>query len=231
MVDESPALAGHRSSSSDPPLPDARSAARAASALANTRAKQSTTRVSDDTLLDAAKKCVLAVGLRRTTLAEIARTAGVSRMTLYRRFPDVHSILAALMTREFGAVLHQAGGEGSAAPTARERLTLSSVAAVRLLNADPLMRTVLDKDSEVLLPYVVQRLGTTQRRAEQVIRTLLDLGHRDGSVRRGDPASQTRAVLLVVQSFVLSLHAATTDVGEEDLLAEFANQLDAALRP
>ncbi|MCP2262032.1 transcriptional regulator, TetR family, partial [Streptoalloteichus tenebrarius] len=36
-------------------------------------------RVDDDTLLDAARECVLAVGVRRTTLTDVARRAGVSR--------------------------------------------------------------------------------------------------------------------------------------------------------
>ena len=34
--------------------------------------------------LDAARACILDVGWRRTTLTEVARRAGVSRMTIYR---------------------------------------------------------------------------------------------------------------------------------------------------
>ncbi|HKS45234.1 MAG TPA: TetR/AcrR family transcriptional regulator [Amycolatopsis sp.] len=232
MADDShTAFQRYDSSSSGSPSPSARESARASSALASARARQTATRVSNEVLLDAARECVLAVGLRRTTLAEIARTAKVSRMTLYRRFPDVRSVLAALTTREFGAVLRQADTEGATAPTARERLTRSAVAAVRLLNADPLMRTVLDKDSGVLLPHVVARLGRTQRFGEQVISALLETGRKDGSIRAGHPRAQARAILLMVQSFVLSLRAATADVDAGALLAEFAHQLDAALRP
>src|SRR5689334_25069792 len=54
-----------------------------------------------DPLLDAARACVLAVGVRRTTLTDVARRAGVSRMTLYRRWPDVRSLVGDLMTREW----------------------------------------------------------------------------------------------------------------------------------
>jgi AcrR family transcriptional regulator len=200
------------------------------SALSDTRARPAASRVSDDALLDAARSCVLAKGVRRTTLAEIARTAHVSRMTLYRRFPDVHSILAALMTREFGALLRSASAS-AAAGTARQRLVDSAVAAVHALVADRLMRTVLDLDAELLMPYVVQRLGATQRLAEQVLTAQVAAGHEDGSIRRADSAAQVRAVLLVVQSFVLSLRPATTDVGEEALLAELRHLLDATLRP
>lgn len=195
------------------------------------RAKVRGTRVSDDALLDAARTCVLAAGLRRTTLAEIARTARVSRMTLYRRFPDVRSILSALMTREFGALLRQADAESAGAPCARSRLTRSAAASVRLLNADPLMRAVVDKDAELLAPYVVKRFGGTQRLGEEAITALLRAGQQDGSIRAGDLPAQARAVLLVVQSFVLSLHAATSDIEAEALLAELVHHLDAGLRP
>ncbi|TVT24533.1 TetR/AcrR family transcriptional regulator [Amycolatopsis acidiphila] len=219
----------HPPSSGSTPEP-ARSSARASS-LANARARQTTARVSDDLLLDAAQQCVLAVGLRRATLAEIARTAKVSRMTLYRRFPDVRSVLSALMTREFGALLHRASVEGANAPLARQRLVRSAVAAVRLLNGDDLMRTVIDVDAELLLPYLVDRLGGTQRVGEQVVRTHLEAGRADGSIREADLPAQARAVMLVVQSFVLSLRAATRDLDPKVLLNEMAHHLDAALRP
>src|SRR5439155_13732057 len=96
--------------------------------------------------------------------------AGVSRMTLYRRFPDVRSLLAALMTREFGALLSTAGAAPSAAPTARERLVAATVASVLALADNPLMRAVLDRDPELMLPYLVRRIGGVQRIAEQFLR-------------------------------------------------------------
>ncbi len=54
-----------------------------------------------DPVLDAVRDCVLAVGVRRTTLTDVARRAGVSRMTLYRRWPDVRTLVGDLMTREW----------------------------------------------------------------------------------------------------------------------------------
>jgi AcrR family transcriptional regulator len=193
------------------------------------RHRHAPARVPDDVLLDAARECVLSNGFRRTTLSEIARTAGVSRMTLYRRFPDVHSMLTALMTREFGGLLRAIAGQVGTEGTARERLTGSAVSAVRTLVSEPLLRTVLERDAELLMPYITHRLGATQRLAETVIHGLITDGHHDGSVREGDPALQVRAVLLVVQSFVLSLGAASTDLGEDALLGELRRLLDGAL--
>ena len=58
-----------------------------------------------DRILDAADDCVLAFGVDRVTLAEIARRAGLSRPTVYRRFPDTRSILAAVLTRRITGAL------------------------------------------------------------------------------------------------------------------------------
>ncbi|GAA1198851.1 TetR/AcrR family transcriptional regulator [Prauserella alba] len=191
-------------------------------------------RVSDDTLLDAAKECVLAGGVRRTTLTGIAQAAGVSRMTVYRRFPDVGNVLATLMTREFTALLQRVADDVPAGGTARSRLVEHAVAGVRRLGTDPLLRTVLDLDAELLLPYVTERLGATQRLAEDGLHTFVVEGHADGSVRPGDPAAQSRALLLLLQSFVLSLRPATageTGVPPENLLTELAQLLEGALTP
>ena len=190
-------------------------------------------RVPEDAILDAARAAVLAVGVRRTTLTDVARRAGVSRMTLYRRFPDVRTLVAALMTREFGALLAAAtrGAQPDPAAHARARLVAGAVDAVRLLSADPLLARVLELDAELLLPYLVRRLGSTQKLAELFLREQLVAGHRDGSVRVADPAVQARMVFLTVQAVVLSLRPATSDLTEAALLGELAHHLDAALRP
>jgi AcrR family transcriptional regulator len=54
-----------------------------------------------DAYLDAARACILDVGWRRTTLTEVARRAGVSRMTIYRSWADMPTLLGDLMTREW----------------------------------------------------------------------------------------------------------------------------------
>ena len=184
-------------------------------------------RVGDDALLDAAHKCVLLVGVRRTTLTDVAREAGVSRMTLYRRFPDVRRLVAALMTREFGALL----GEVGPGRTARERLVNGAVGTVQRLLANPLMAAVLDRDAELLLPYIVERLGATQRIAEQFLRVELAAGHEDGSIRSGDLDVQARTLLLMVQSFVLSVRPAIAELDPDAVFDELAAMVEGALRP
>jgi AcrR family transcriptional regulator len=181
----------------------------------------------DDRLLDAARACVLAVGVRRTTVTDVARRARVSRMTLYRRFPDLEGVLGALMTREFGRVVAQAA-ERAEGETARERVVAMVVHGARSLAEDPLFVRLLDVDPELLLPYVTQRLGGMQKMA--VAAGAQALAMPDGSVRTDvSPAVLSAAIELIARGFVLAAHAELEP--ELDLWAELARAIDGYLRP
>jgi AcrR family transcriptional regulator len=180
----------------------------------------------DGRLLDAARECVLAVGVRRTTVTDVARRAGVSRMTLYRRFPDLETVLSALMTREFGRLIAPAREHGEGATT-RERVVATTVYGARSLACDPLFERLLDVDPELLLPYVTQRLGGMQR---MVVAGLAEqLADADGSVRTDvPPAVLAAGVELLSRGFVL---AARGDLDLDDPWAELGRAVDGYLRP
>jgi AcrR family transcriptional regulator len=199
--------------------------------MTSIRHTPSPNRVADDLLLDAAMECVLAVGVRRTTLSDVARTAGVSRMTLYRRFPDVRGMLSSLITREFGKILAAANEAARAEPTARGQLVVASVHTIRALAANPLMHAVIERDAELLLPYIMERIGTSQRMTEDYLRAQLAAGQADGSIREADPAIQARTIFLLLQPYVFTVRPSTSDLELEDLLTELARLLDVALRP
>ncbi|OKJ95156.1 TetR family transcriptional regulator [Streptomyces sp. CB03234] len=186
-----------------------------------------------ETVLDAARDCVLAVGVRRTTLTDVARRAGVSRMTLYRRWPDVRTLVGDVMTREWVA-LAVAAMPGPGAP-ARRRLVDGLVAGVEAFRAHPLFHKILDVDPELLLPYVLDRRGASQDALLGLITGALEEGHADGSVRVAHPGLQARSVLLIVQSFTLSLRTMTDDadpeLDEAAFLGELRTLLERTLAP
>ncbi|HWC30319.1 MAG TPA: helix-turn-helix domain-containing protein [Dehalococcoidia bacterium] len=57
------------------------------------------------------------VGPARTTVAEIARKAGVQRLTVYTHFPDLTSLFAACTTHWFGEHPPPDGDAGRGRPT------------------------------------------------------------------------------------------------------------------
>ncbi|MEV3888193.1 TetR/AcrR family transcriptional regulator [Streptomyces griseoincarnatus] len=189
----------------------------------------------NDAVLDAVRDCVLAVGVRRTTLTDVARRAGVSRMTLYRRWPDVRSLVGDLMTREWIAVATGAMPERGPDMTARALLTKGLVDAVRDFVTHPLFRKILDVDPELLLPYVLDRRGASQEALLELLAGVLREGHADGSVRRAPVERQARSVLLIVQSFTLSLRTMTDEddpeLSAEAFLGELRGILERTLTP
>jgi AcrR family transcriptional regulator len=182
-----------------------------------------------DAILDATRASVLDFGIRRTTLTDVARRAGISRMTVYRRYPDVDAVLRDLMTREFGVLLQEVAMQIEGAD-GRSRIVGRLTTSVRALREHPLLRKVMEAEPELLLPYVLGRMGETQRWSVAVIAEEVAVGQDDGSVRVGDARVIAQALLLIGQSFLLSGGIAE-DVDQDDLLAELELMLDAALDP
>ncbi|MEU1278037.1 TetR/AcrR family transcriptional regulator [Streptomyces sp. NPDC005805] len=188
-----------------------------------------------DTVLDAARDCVLAVGVRRTTLTDVARRAGVSRMTLYRRWPDVRTLVGDLMTREWIEIAVGAMPDTVPGAPTRERIVDGLVGGVEAFRAHPLFHKILDVDPELLLPYLLDRRGTSQDALLGLISAGLAEGHADGSVRRVHTDLQARSLLLVVQSFAMSLRTMTDEddpaLTDAAFLDELRTLLERTLAP
>src|SRR5580692_518467 len=97
-------------------------------------------------VVDAVRDCVLAVGVRRTTLTDVARRAGLSRMTLYRMAPDVEALILSVMTQDFATLLFAAEKAAARRRTGRARVVAMTTEVARRLPDEPLFRRVIDVD-------------------------------------------------------------------------------------
>jgi AcrR family transcriptional regulator len=185
------------------------------------------TDATTEAILDATRASVLDFGIRRTTLTDVARRAGVSRMTVYRRYPDVDAVLRDLMTREFGAAMAEVAADLTG-DDGRTRVRGHVLRSVEVFRANALMAKIVEAEPELLLPYVLGRMGETQRAAIGLLMVDLTAGQADGSIRRGDARVIAQALLLVAQTFVLSGSIAE-DVADDDLRAELTRIVDALL--
>jgi AcrR family transcriptional regulator len=184
---------------------------------------------ADDALLDAARAGIVAVGIRRCTLTDVARRAGVSRMTIYRRWPDMSTLLADLMTREWTGLA--AAVDPGSGP--RRRVSDDVATAVGALRDNELFAKIVRVDPELLLPYLLDRRGRTQDALLAVLETAVADGQRDGSVRAGDRVLLARSVLLAAQGFALSAATMTGPGGPSpaDLDDELRRLVEGYLAP
>ena len=184
-------------------------------------------------LLDAAREVILTVGWKRATLTDVARRAGVSRMTVYRAYPDMQSILADLMTREWASDIDEVVnevdtvGDGLADVIAR-RFSV----AVAALRENELFRRIVDVDPEQLLPYLIDRRGRTQDAILDVLASRIAEGQASGEVRSGDPQLLARSLMLSAHGFAISVHTMADDgLTKADFDAELTTFVGRYLTP
>lgn len=187
---------------------------------------------TEDRLLEAARDCILAVGWKRTTLTDVARKAGVSRMTVYRTYPDMTSLFGDLMTREWVGLLAGVRAEESEGESWPARIADELVHSVAALRENPLFHRIIEIDPELILPYLLQRRGRSQQAVIDLLVEGIIQGQAEGGLRAGDPQLLARSLVLLAQGFVLSVQTMTDEaVSADDLDAQLAALVEGYLAP
>jgi AcrR family transcriptional regulator len=180
-----------------------------------------------DRILTAAASCVRDFGVQRVTLAEIARRAGVSRPTVYRRWPDTATILAALLTDRITGAWREVPMRG----TGRDALVQRITAVAGRLRRDELIRTVLRSAPELAMVYISDRLGTSQQILIGVLAEEIRKGQLHNSVRRADPRQLAAMIVLIAQSTIQSGQIVEPILDADALSVELAHTLNGYLCP
>jgi AcrR family transcriptional regulator len=184
-----------------------------------------------DGYLDAARACILDVGWRRTTLTEVAKRAGVSRMTIYRAWPDMGSLLGDLMTREWVGIA-AATQVAAVDTTTPEGIAEAALATVRALRDNELFVRIVELDPDLMLPYLLDRRGRSQEALVEILAAEIASGQASGAIRAGDPVLMARSLTLAGHGFVFSALTMTDDrIGLDDLDAEYAHAVARTLEP
>lgn len=177
--------------------------------------------------MTATADCVLAYGVDRVTLAEIARRAAVSRPTVYRHFPDVRSILAALLTNRITSALAAVPSEG----VGREPLVRRIVGLAQVVRDDEVVMSVLHQAPGLAMFYLSERLGTSQQILLDTVVGEIEAAQREGSVRSGVARELAAMSMLITQSTILSAQLVEPILPTERLVAELAIALNGYLAP
>lgn len=164
--------------------------------------------VDDDVtsrLLEGAARCFVDVGVTKTTMAEIAAAAGVTKPTLYRRFPDKQRVVEALVARESDAFVRRIRDEAAAARNAAEALEAGFATAVRWLDRHPFLRRSLALEPQLLLPLLTAPGGPVLEAGLTVFREIVVRGVASGELRPdADPQTVAEVWWRLVLSFALT---------------------------
>jgi AcrR family transcriptional regulator len=101
-------------------------------------------------ILDAAARCVERFGSSKTRLADVANELGVTRQTVYRYFPSVSEMLAAVAAAGAGEFLDRMADDLSFVSTPEEAVTEAVVYCLRTIPAEPALGLLLRADESEL---------------------------------------------------------------------------------
>ncbi|MFP5297556.1 MAG: TetR/AcrR family transcriptional regulator [Actinomycetota bacterium] len=108
-------------------------------------------------------------GLRRTTIEDIARRAGVSRVTVYRRFGNKETLARAVVLRELQRFLFELDQAVGTIDDPVERLAEGFAFSLRYVRNHTLVDRLLRTEPDALLPYLTLDAGPVLGVARQFI--------------------------------------------------------------
>jgi AcrR family transcriptional regulator len=110
-------------------------------------------------ILRAALEQAELIGMRRSTMDDVARRSGVGRATLYRRFPTKAALTDAIVLSEARRFLEGSAQVRSRASTLEDRMVYSTVFTVTFLREHRLLKQLLRTEPETILPSLTVDAG------------------------------------------------------------------------
>jgi AcrR family transcriptional regulator len=157
-------------------------------------------------ILDVAAGLFARYGLRKTSVADIIRDAGVARATVYKYFSSKEEIFQAVIDREIREMLRRVREEAEKQSTTRDRLR----AAVQTHTAEIQDRVNVHRLTMEILSDIIPRTGRgtdpVVREALNIYEWILSEGVKAGEIAIGDVETTARSILLAFKGvFVIAM--------------------------
>ncbi|MDL4775605.1 TetR/AcrR family transcriptional regulator [Actinomadura xylanilytica] len=110
-------------------------------------------------ILDAALAQFQDFGLRRSTVEDVARRGGLSRITIYRRFPKKEHLVAAVLLRELRRFQAEQDAAIAARADVEDQIVESVSFSLSWLRGHVLLNRLLQTEPEAIVPYLTVQGG------------------------------------------------------------------------
>ena len=167
-------------------------------------------------IIDATEALHREVGPARTTIAEIARRAGVGRVTVYNHFPDERTLLAACSAQFIAGSPPPDPSAWAPIADPDERLRHALRELYGYFRANEPMLANVTRDA-ALIPALAELLGSAEAAAhEQAMRAIL----LDGRGVHGSRKTRTQAAIGLALAFGTWQRLAATEQLTDEAAAE-----------
>lgn len=171
-----------------------------------------------DEILDAARTVFEQYGARRANVDDIARLAGISRSTLYRRFPTKDDLLAAVVTRELEGFFDELD-QVAIDLSPQDAVVECFVRGLKIMQDIPVLGRLVQTEPEVITG-MPDRPHMVLAQSERIVRTL----RRSGATMSDDELGLAAELLLRIASTYLIEPVGHLDLDDEAAVREFARR-------
>lgn len=178
-------------------------------------------------ILDSARSLYIEYGLRRTTMEDVAKRAGMGRATLYRRFSEKDHLFKAVILRDMQRQLARVEKAIHGMDSALDGLLEAFVQFNGLVHGNELLQRLLRSEPDHVLPYLTTDVEVIMSFARHYLSLQLQRAQSVGHIRQGDTTAMAELVLRLTQSLMLSPNGVISPA-DEDSLRSFAESF---LRP
>lgn len=175
-------------------------------------------------VLDAAYEQFCRMGIQRSTMEDVARRAGVSRITVYRRFATKDALVEQVVRREFRRYFDQFLVDIQQAETVADRVVLGFVSSLRAIRGNPLIGGLLEVEPDLVVPSMISDGGQTLATVRQFVAGQLRHEQRAGNVSRDVDTDVVAELMVRLSASFLAIPSHVIDLDDDAQLAAVARQ-------
>lgn len=167
-------------------------------------------------VLDAAYEQFCLLGIQRTTMEDVAKRAGVSRITVYRRIATKDALIDQVLRREFHRYIETFLADVSAAETAADRVVVGFGSALRAIRRNPLLSRILEVEPDALVASLIGDGGRTLSLIRRFVAGQLRAEQRAGHVNASVDVDLVAELMVRVSVSFLLTPSDVVDLDDEE---------------
>lgn len=176
----------------------------------------------DERIMDAALERILQVGIRRSSLEDIARRAGINRITIHRRFAGKENLIEAVLERETRRMLAEVTAIATTAPGVDAQIEETVLYVLTQTRIHTLVTRLLRVAPEEALSFYTVQGERLVGLGIDYITGMLTHAQQAGLIYRYDPSPVAELVARLAHSLMLTPGGGgNVDFGDPDQARAF----------
>lgn len=173
-------------------------------------------------ILDAARDQFTKVGIRHSTMDDVARRADVARITVYRRFPNKDALVEEVTLREFRLYFDQFLIDIADAHTVADRVVAGFVSSLRVMRRNPLLGGLLSGEADLLTSSMISDGGHMVAVVRDFVAGQLRREQAAGHVASETNVDVVAEMMVRVTASFLAIPSSVIDVDDDQQMAHIA---------